>query len=266
VLRRHELAYRTMIGLSQQDIASFRDKRLQSVAPSTTVRELASLSHVVEVAIRDWGLPLAKNVAKMVRRAVIRNERSHRLAPGEEQRLLDACDIGKIPFLCTLLIVAIETGMRRGELLGFMWTHFSHNRRVLSLALTKNGCGRDVPLSQRAFDTLIAWKEHPGVDRSPIFPMRAGTLEQAWRRLLAHAGIKELRFHDLRHEGVSRLFERRLNVIEVSSVSGHKELRMLRRCTHLAADDLRARLGSDDIHRTGRLRCGNVKTMFGLHR
>ncbi|WP_407798686.1 tyrosine-type recombinase/integrase, partial [Staphylococcus aureus] len=81
-----------------------------------------------------------------------------------------------------------------------------------------------------------------------------GTLEQAWRRLLALAGIKELRFHDLRHEGVSRLFERRLNVIEVSSVSGHKELRMLRRCTHLAADDLRARLGSDDIHRTGRLR------------
>ncbi|CUW96592.1 Shufflon-specific DNA recombinase (fragment) [Agrobacterium genomosp. 2 str. CFBP 5494] len=76
MLRRHELAYRTMIGLSQQDIASFRDKRLQSVAPSTTVRELASLSHVVEVAIRDWGLPLAKNVAKMVRRPVIREEPS----------------------------------------------------------------------------------------------------------------------------------------------------------------------------------------------
>ena len=58
VLRRHELAYRTMIGLSQQDIASFRDERLQNVAPSTTVRELAILSHVLEVAIRDWGLPL----------------------------------------------------------------------------------------------------------------------------------------------------------------------------------------------------------------
>lgn len=56
VLRRHDLAYRTMIGLSQQDIASFRDERLQAVAPSTTVRELAILSHVLEVAIRDWGL------------------------------------------------------------------------------------------------------------------------------------------------------------------------------------------------------------------
>ncbi len=243
VLRRHDLAYRTMIGLSQQDIASFRDGRLQSVAPSTTARELAILSHVLEVAIRDWGLPLAKNVVKMVRRPAIRNERSRRLALDEEQRLLDACDTGKIPFLRTLLIVAIETGMRRGELLGLKWTDFSHNRRVLSLALTKNGSGRDVPLSQRAFDMLIAWKEHPAVDQSMIFPMRAGTLEQAWRRLLVRAGINGLRFHDLRHEGVSRLFERGLNVIEVSSISGHKELRMLKRYTHLAADDLVARLG-----------------------
>lgn len=243
VLRRHDLAYRTMIGLSQQDVTSFRDERLQAVAPSTTVRELAILSHVLEVAIRDWGLPLAKNVVKLVRRPVIRNERSRRLTGNEEQRLLDACDAGKTPFLRTLLIVAIGTGMRRGELLGLKWTDFSHNRRVLSLALTKNGSGRDVPLSQRAFDALIAWRQHPDVDHSTIFPMRAGTLEQAWRRLLTRSGVAALRFHDLRHEGVSRLFERGLNVIEVSSISGHKELRMLKRYTHLSADDLVARLG-----------------------
>lgn len=243
VLRRHDLAYRTMIGLSQQDIASFRDERLQSVAPSTTVRELAILSHVLEVAMRDWSLPLSKNVVKQVRRPVIRNERSRRLTQNEEQRLLDACDTGKIPFLRTLLIVAIETGMRRGELLGLKWSDFSHNRRVLSLTLTKNGSGREVPLSQRAFEALIAWSKHPGVDQSFIFPMRAGTLEQAWRRLLKRSGVTALRFHDLRHEGVSRLFERGLNVIEVSSISGHKELRMLKRYTHLSADDLVARLG-----------------------
>ncbi|MNE89504.1 Tyrosine recombinase XerC [compost metagenome] len=73
--------------------------------------------------------------------------------------------------------------------------------------------------------------------------MRAGTLEQAWRRILARSGVTALRFHDLRHEGVSRLFERGLNVIEVGAVSGHKELRMLKRYTHLSADDLVARLG-----------------------
>lgn len=243
VLRRHDLAYRTMIGLSQQDIASFRDERLQSVAPSTTVRELAILSHVLEVAIRDWGLPLARNVVKLVRRPMIRNERSRRLTGDEEQRLLDGCDAGQIPYFKTLLILAIETGMRRGEILGLRWSDISHNRRVITLTMTKNGSGREVPLSQLAFDALMDWKSRAGVDQATVFPMTPGALEQAWRRLLIRTGIKSLRFHDLRHEGVSRLFERGLNIVEVSSISGHKELRMLKRYTHLSADDLVARLG-----------------------
>ncbi|KGD95694.1 site-specific integrase [Rhizobium sp. YS-1r] len=243
VLRRHDLAYRTMIGLSQQDIAAFRDERLQSVAPSTAVRELAILSHVLEVAIRDWGLPLARNVVKLVRRPVIRNERSRRLTGDEEQRLLDGCDAGQLPYLRTLLILAIETGMRRGEILGLKWSDISHNRRVITLAMTKNGSGRDVPLSHRAFEALMDWKSRADVDKSTVFPMTSGALEQAWRRLLVRSNVKGLRFHDLRHEGVSRLFERGLNMIEVSSISGHRELRMLKRYTHLSADDLVARLG-----------------------
>ncbi|WLS05267.1 hypothetical protein [Shinella oryzae] len=76
VLRRHDLSQRTLVGLSQQDVASFRDERLQSVAPSTAVRGMAILGHALEVAMRDWGMPLAKNVVKLVRRPVIRNERS----------------------------------------------------------------------------------------------------------------------------------------------------------------------------------------------
>mgnify|MGYP000456311459 CR=1 FL=1 len=243
VLRRHDLAHRTLIGLSQQDAASFRDERLQSVAPSTAVREMAILSHVLEVAIRDWGLPLAKNVVKLVRRPVIRNERSRRLTGNEEQRLLDGCDAGQIPYLRTLVIVAIETGMRRGEILGLRWSDVSHNRRVITLTMTKNGSGREVPVSQRAFDALTAWKVIADPEQVMVFPMTPGAIEQAWRRLLIRAEIKGLRFHDLRHEGVSRLFERGLNVIEVSSISGHKELRMLKRYTHLNADDLVARLG-----------------------
>lgn len=220
VLRRHELAHRTMIGLSQQDIASFRDERLQSVAASTAVRELAILSHVVEIAIRDWGLPLNRNVVKMVRRPVIRNARSRRLTGDEEQRLLAGCDAGKIPCFKTLLIVAIETGMRRSELLGLQWSDISHNRRVATLHMTKNGEGREVPLSQRADQALADWRSNASVDASTIFPLSAGSLEQAWRRLLVRVSIADLRFHDLRHEAVSRLFERGLNVMEVSSISG----------------------------------------------
>lgn len=85
----------------------------------------------------------------MVRRPVIRNERSRRLSGDEEQRLLDGCDAGKTPCFKTLLIVAIETGMRRSELLGLRWANISHNRRVATLHMTKNGEGREVPFSQR---------------------------------------------------------------------------------------------------------------------
>ncbi|MCV3766180.1 tyrosine-type recombinase/integrase [Rhizobium sp. TRM95796] len=242
VLRRHELAYRTMIGLSQQDIASFRDERLKSVAASTVVRDLAILSHIIEVAVRDWGLPLNKNVVKLIRRPVVRNERSRRLSTEEEQRLLDACDEGKILFLKHLVIVAIETGMRRGELLGMKWSDVSHNRRVISLALTKNGTSREVPLSQRAHDELCTWRARCDEQTDQVFPMKTGTFNQAWRRILARARVDGLHFHDLRHEGISRLFEKGLNVMEVSTISGHKELRMLKRYTHLSADDLVAKL------------------------
>lgn len=243
VLIRHDIAHRTLVGLSPTDISMFRDERLKSVAASTTVRELAILSHVLEVAIRDWGLPLSRNVVKLVRRPVIRNERSRRLAGDEEQRLLDGCDAGKTPCLKTLLIVAIESGMRRGELLGLRWSDISHNRRVATLHLTKNGDAREVPLSQRAYDALSAWRSAADVEEQRVFPISAGGLEQIWRRLLVRVGITGLRFHDLRHEAVSRLFERGLNVVEVSSISGHKELRMLKRYSHLRAEDLVARLG-----------------------
>lgn len=243
VLRRHELAYRSLVGLSPQDIASFRDERLQNVAASTTVRELAILSHVVEVAIRDWGLPLNRNVVKMVRRPVIRNERSRRLTGDEEQRLLTGCEIGKTPCLKTLLTIAIETGMRRSEILGLRWCDISHNRRVAVLHMTKNGERREVPLSQRAYDALNTWRGVNGDDAERVFPLSAGGLEQIWRRLLDRTNITNLRFHDLRHEAVSRLFERGLNVMEVSIISGHKELRMLRRYSHLRAEDLVERLG-----------------------
>jgi len=243
VLRRHDLSHRTLIGLAQQDIVSFRDERLRNVAPSTALRELAILSHTIEVAIRDWGMPLAKNVVKLVRRPVVRNERSRRLSGDEERRLLEGCDAGKIAFLKTIVTLAIETGMRRGEILGLEWSDISHNRRVISLSMTKNGTSREVPLSPKAFEALMAWKELADVNEANVFPMQAGALEQAWRRLLTRAQVKNLRFHDLRHEAVSRLFERGLNIIEVSSISGHKELRMLKRYTHLSADDLVRRLG-----------------------
>lgn len=243
VLQRHDLAYRTLVGLSQQDIASFRDERLKTVKPATAVRELAILSHVLDVAMRDWGYPLAQNVVKMIRRPSINNARSRRLSATEEQRLLTACDDGRVECFRALVIVAIETGMRRGELLGLKWSDISHNRRVISLAMTKNGTSREVPLSQRAYEALMTLKQCETVDQSMPFAMTTSAFEQTWRRVLKRAGVRDLKFHDLRHEAVSRFFELGLNIMEVSSISGHKELSMLKRYTHLNAESLVSRLG-----------------------
>jgi integrase len=142
-----------------------------------------------------------------------------------------------------LLIVAADSGMRRGELLGLRWSDVALDRGIASLTHTKNGSARQVPLTVRAVAALRSLQADGSTSEDRVFPMSAGALEQAWRRLCERAGVSGLRFHDLRHEAVSRLFEHGLNVMEVSAISGHRELRMLRRYTHLSAEDLVARVG-----------------------
>ena len=206
------------------------------------MRELALISHDLEIARREWGFPLSTNAVKQVRRPTIANARSRRLVGTEEQRLVDGCDEGRTPCFKSLIIVAVETAMRRGELLSLRWCDVDLDRRVAHLALTKNGNARDVPLSSRAVSAILTLRTERCLPTKPLFPLRAGSLEQTWMRLRERVGIEDLRFHDLRHEPVTRLFERGLGITEVGAISGHKELRMLSRYTHLRAADLAERL------------------------
>lgn len=240
-LLRRPICHRTLTLLSSSDIATYRDERLKSVAPATVVRELNTISHALEIAQREWGVYLARNPVKLVRRPTPPRGRTRRLEGDEEQRLLAAADQGRNPFMKPLIILALETGMRRGELIDLRWEHIDLNRRVAHLPLTKNGSSRDVPLSNRATETLLSLRDIAVDDR--VFAISGNAVRLAWEHLVERAGIKELHFHDLRHEAVSRLFEKGLGITEVSTISGHKELRMLQRYTHLRAVDLVARLG-----------------------
>jgi integrase len=168
--------------------------------------------------------------------------RKRRLEDGEEERLLAACDRGRTPLLKQLVILAIETGMRRGELLGLRWEHVHLAKRIVHLPLTKNGESRDVPLSRRATDILTVLSEHKRPNVEVVFPMTGNSVRLAFEHLRVRAKMSNFHFHDLRHEAITRLFERGLNIAEVSAISGHKELRMLQRYTHLRAVDLVARL------------------------
>jgi integrase len=242
ILRR-PIVHRTLAKLTSADIATYRDERLKDAAPATVVRELNTLSHAIETALREWGLWLPRNPVKMVRRPSVPQGRKRRLENDEEERLLAACDRGRTPLLKQLVILAIETGMRRGELLGLRWQHVHLTKRIVHLPLTKNGESRDVPLSRRATDTLTALSEHKRPNIDLVFPMTGNSVRLAFEHLRVRAKMSYFHFHDLRHEAITRLFERGLNIAEVSAISGHKELRMLQRYTHLRAIDLVSRLG-----------------------
>ena len=160
---------------------------------------------------------------------------------GEEARLLEACQQARNPWLLPIVQLALETAMRQGELIRLRWEHIDLNRRTAHLPDTKNGESRTVPLSTTAVRVLRAL---PRSLHGQVFPgVTTEAIKRAYIRAVRRAGIEDLRFHDLRHEATTRLFEKGLNIMEVASITGHKDLRMLRRYTHLKAEDLAIKLG-----------------------
>jgi integrase len=190
----------------------------------------------VETATQEWGIPLPRNPVAGVRRPTVRNDRRRRLHDGEETRLLDAAAIGRSEWIASLIVFAIETGMRRSELLALTWADVDLDSRVALVRNSKNGESRDVPLSIRALQILAGLHQRRGKNGKTeadcgdcVFAIGASAVRSAFERVRTRAGARDLRFHDLRREGVTRFIERGLNLIEASSVSGHRDLRMLKR-------------------------------------
>jgi len=225
-------------GIQNTDIATYRDKRLkQGMAGATVLRELSHLSHIFTVAAKDWGIPLTSNPVQIIRKPKAGRGRDRRLNSGELALLLDALtDTVEVKVIVQL---AIETGMRRSELLSLLWVNVDMVNRFVVLPDTKNGDSRAVPLSRRALQIL---EETPRTATGKLFSTRPDSVSQAFHRACIRANLQNLRFHDLRHEATSRLFEKGLNTMEVSSITGHKSLSMLKRYTHLKAADLALKL------------------------
>ena len=226
--------------LKPSHLISYRNRRLKEVSGSTVKKEINLLSHVFETAINEWDIPINGNPVRLTGKPKENKPRDRRLENGEEDCLLGSCSHSHNPYLKPLVIVAIETAMRRGELLGLERQDLNLNNRTAHLPMTKNGESRTVPLSTRAIATL---NEIPVHITRGVFPLSETALRGLWRRACKRADIKDLHFHDLRHEATSRFFELGLNVMEVAAITGHKDLRMLQRYTHLKAEDLAKKLG-----------------------
>ena len=170
--------------------------------------------------------------------------RNQRLEDGEFERLEEAAKKTKNPYIWPVIVFTIETDMRRGKMLGLRWEHVNLNRRIAYLPLTKNGSSREVPLSTKSAQVLA--KQQQRKDTTSPFPVTSNGFRLAWERLRRRAGLSDLRFHDLRHEAISRFSELGLNIPKVAVISGHKDPRMLFRYTHLRAADLVDKLVATD--------------------
>lgn len=238
-----KLGAKTLAELDQKLVADYRDERLKLVSGTTVRKELYLLSKVLGFAEMELGITLPHgNPVLKIRKPTESKGRDRRLSDSEWLELEKECKKSRNTFLWPIVCIARETCMRQGEILAMTWQDVDWKRKFVFLHDTKNGEARAVPLSPMALEIL---KNLPRSITGNIFPIQRMTLLHAFQGALKRAKIADFRFHDLRHEGLSRLAERGdFSVLDLAAVSGHKTIQMLGRYTHLSAEKLADRLAT----------------------
>ena len=232
-LMKHPIAEVNMAQLSPKHIADYRDERLKVNKPNTVIRELAILSSIINHARREWALNIS-NPVTMIKKPSSTQGRDRILNDEEFGRLF--IELEKIsPWYKPLVEFALETAMRRGELMSLLWANVNFEKSVAFLPITKNGDSRYVPLSSKAIRIIKSLPR--GID-GRVFPLNKGTVSILFLRAARRAKVEDFHFHDLRHAAITRLASIFSNPMEIAAISGHKSLSMLRRYTHLKAEDL----------------------------
>jgi len=250
IWKRSSLKDRFLATIQGKDIASYRDARLKAVSPQTVIHELNLISRLFNTAIKEWGMGGLVNPVSQIRKPKMPRSRDRRIRSRELEAI---CAISESPVLSDLMRFAVETGMRRGELAGMTWDMVDLKKRTVTLLVTKNGEKRIVPLSTEAVRIL---SNLPRKIDGTMWGMEPDSITQAFIRAVDRARktyekecegkgekpdpgfLVDLTFHDLRHEATSRFFEKGLNPMQVAAITGHKTLQMLKRYTHLKAEDL----------------------------
>lgn len=226
--------------LAGQDIAAWRDARLAEVSPATVAREMTLLRSVLEACRLDWGWVRANPMAD-VRRPRTPTSRKRRVTQDEIDRISLACGLDELRADTMLnrtglaFLFALETAMRAGEILGMVWPDVAE--KSVRLPRTKNGDVRHVPLSPRAREILALLPKTDG----PVFGLHPGTRDALWRKAVARTKIPDLHFHDSRAEAIWRL-SKKLDVMELARVIGHRNIASLLLYYNVSADDLADRL------------------------
>lgn len=264
IWKRSFLSNRSLASIQGKDIAKYRDSRLKGdiekgikpVGPNTVRHELALLSHLFTIAVKEWGLAGVINPVSQIRIPNPPQGRDRRLKQEELERIIPNSSSKVLP---DIILLAIETGIRQGELVGMTWDLIDLKKRTITLLDTKNGKKRIVPLSTEAVRILERIPRRLDGKVFDLFSPQAVAI--AFRRAVSRARaaylkefeeenkekknpasdpafLVDLHFHDLRHEATTRFFEKGLNPMQVAAITEHKTLQMLKRYTHLKAEDL----------------------------
>ena len=240
VLREQAFCDLALADLTPKVFADYRTARLSTVKPGTVHRELGLIRHALEVARREWDIDLPANPLDRVKRPRLANARDRRLGHGEYERLKVALQRTRNPLVGSVVEFAVQTAMRRGEILALRWEQVNWTQRTAYIADSKTGVPRTIPLLDCALAVLQ--RLQPELASGAVFPMSMEALKQAWERARNRAGLGDLHFHDLRHEAISRFCEMGLTLPEVALISGHKDPRMLFRYVNLRPADLAKKL------------------------
>jgi integrase len=230
-MMRHWIGSLTMIQLTPAKVAQYRDERLKKVSAGAVIRELAYISSIINHSRREWGINMT-NPVPFVKKPPSPQGRNKSLTNDELERLLKACTPrvknGNI-WVLPIVKFALASAMRRGEILGLHWHEVDFQKRTAHVPLTKNGTSRTVPLSTEALEIL---RSLPRCLDGRVFPINGPNLSVIFDKARRIAMLDDFHFHDLRHMAITRMAEKLPNIIELSAVSGHKSLAMLKRYYH----------------------------------
>lgn len=241
---RNEIGNIKLSDLNSPLIVACSDRLTEDIVPGgkkrslgTVNRYLAAFSHVITVAMKDWGW-IDYNPVHAVAKFKEPKGRTRYLSDDERSRLLEACKNSKNQYLFPIVAIAIATGMRKGEILSLTWDNIDVERGIAYIFETKNSEPRGVPLADLALSLLIKLRHHRSNVSNYIFPSPNGDwpidIRSAWEVARIRAGLKGFRFHDLRHTTGSYLAMNGASLPEIAAVLGHKTYEMVKRYAHLS--------------------------------
>jgi integrase len=210
-------------------------------SPSTVVRYIASISHVFTIGIKEFGWVETSPVAN-VSKPREPNGRVRFLNDEERERLLAACRQSDSPYLYLVVVLAISTGMRHNEIMTLTWSKVDLFRKQIILEKTKNKSCRSIPLAKLPLDLLKQHWQNNRTATNLLFPGKKVNqpinLRKPWIKALKIAGIRDFKFHDLRHSAASYMAMSGSSLTEIGILLGHKRLEVTKRYAHLSQKHL----------------------------